>query len=257
MNLACAPDTVADLKRELQVARDELQAFTSTVSHDLRAPLRHINAFAQIIEEDWPDLPAEVAGHLTSIRQSAQLLTRQLDGLTSLSRLAQQPLHRALLDASALVADAAATLSQDQLPRQIDWQIASELPQVWADAAMMQQVLGCVLDNAAKFTRCRNPALIQVGGECLPDGGAVLTIADNGVGFKSEQADQLFKVFARLHPVHEFDGLGLGLVLSRKLMARMGASIAITAEPGRGCTVQLRFLAPPTTLENPRSSTQW
>lgn len=245
MNSIPASDAVANLQRELQAARDELQAFTYTVSHDLRAPLRHINAFAQIIEEDWPDLPEEVAGHLSTIRQSAQLLTRQLDGLTALSRLAQLPLSMAVLDVSAVVADRVAMLSQGLGSRHIDWQLAPDLPQVWADEAMLQLVLGHVLDNAAKFTRSRDPARIQVGGERLSDGSGVLTIADNGVGFKPEQASQLFKVFARLHSVREFDGLGLGLVMSHKLMARMGGEIQITAEPDRGCTVQLRLMAPP------------
>ncbi|MBP8286924.1 MAG: hypothetical protein KAX57_08800, partial [Rhodoferax sp.] len=125
-------DSVADLQRALQAARDELQAFTYTVSHDLRAPLRHINAFAQIIEEDWLTMPPEVAGHLATIRQSAQLLTRQLDGLTALSRLAQAPLHMALLNASALVADGVTALSQGHGSRQIDWQLAPGLPEIWA-----------------------------------------------------------------------------------------------------------------------------
>ncbi|MBP9736881.1 MAG: two-component sensor histidine kinase [Rhodoferax sp.] len=247
-------DSVADLQRALQAARDELQAFTYTVSHDLRAPLRHINAFAQIIEEDWLTMPPEVAGHLATIRQSAQLLTRQLDGLTALSRLAQAPLHMALLNASALVADGVTALSQGHGSRQIDWQLAPGLPEIWADEAMLQQVLGHVLDNAAKFTRPRNPARIQIGGDRLPAGGAVLTIADNGVGFKPGQADQLFKVFARLHPAREFDGLGLGLVMSHKLMARMGGGIQITAEPDRGCTVRLRLMAPPMGAQHSESS---
>ena len=239
------PDKLADLQRELQAARDELQAFTYTVSHDLRAPLRHINAFAKIIEEDWPTLPSEVAGHLITIRQSAQLLSRQLDGLTALSRLVQLPLQLALVDVAASVADAVTSLKPTAVPRPIDWQIAPELPRLWADAAMLRQVLGCVLDNAVKFTRAKDPALIHVSGEGLRDGGGILTIADHGVGFKPEQASQLFKVFARLHPVREFDGLGLGLVTSRKLMARMGGDIEITAEPEHGCKVTLRFQAPP------------
>ena len=238
-------DSVADLQRELQAARDELQAFTYTVSHDLRAPLRHINAFAQIIEEDWPTMPPEVAGHLATIRQSAQLLTRQLDGLTALSRLGQQPVQLTRLDVAPTLAKAVASFTPDPLPRQIEWQIAPGLPPLWADEGMLQQVLGCVLDNARKFTHTRNPALIHVRGERLPDGSGVLTIADNGVGFKPEQASQLFKVFARLHPAREFDGLGLGLVMCRKLMARMGGNVQITAEPDRGCTVQLRFSTPP------------
>ena len=245
MSPTAGRDMVPELQRELQTARDELDAFTYAVSHDLRAPLRHIQAFAQIIGEDWPAMPTEVAGHLATIGQSAQLLTRQLDGLTALSRLAQLPLQLALVDVAVSVSDAVASLWPAAVPRPIDWQIAPELPQLWADAVMLQQVLGCVLDNAVKFTRHRSPALVQVSGEWLPDGGGMLTIADNGVGFKPEQASQLFRVFSRLHPVREFDGLGLGLVRCRKLMARMGGRIEITAEPERGCKVTLRFSAPP------------
>jgi two-component system OmpR family sensor kinase len=245
MNPTADPDPIAVLQRELQLARDELQAFTYTVSHDLRAPLRHIQAFTQIIEEDWPAMPAEVTGHLVTIRQSAQLLTRQLDGLTALSRLAQLPLRLALVDVAASVADAVASLTSAAEPRHIDWQIAPQLPPLWADAVMLRQVLGCVLDNAVKFTRPGSRAMIQIGGDRLPDGAGILTIADKGVGFKPAQASQLFKVFARLHPAREFDGLGLGLVTCRKLMARMGGGIEITAEPERGCTVTLRFSAAP------------
>lgn len=238
-------DAVEELQQQLQAARDELQAFTYAVSHDLRAPLRHINAFAQIIEEDWPDLPAEVAGHLATIRQSAQLLTRQLDGLTALSRVAQQPLEIKPVNVAAVLADAIAARAQEVRLPPVDWQIAESLPLLWADAAMLRQVLDRVLDNAIKFTHTRNRALIRVDGEQQPDGSASLAIADNGVGFPPEQGSQLFKPFARLHSAREFEGLGLGLVMSRKRMARMGARMDITAEPDRGCTVRLVFPAPP------------
>ena len=234
-----------DLHHQLEACRTELQEFTYTVSHDLRAPLRHINAFAQIIEEDWPDMPTEMAGHLATIRQSAQLLTQQLDGLTALSRLAQQPLHLAPVCTYTLVRHAVATASQAAPARQIDWQITPALAQPWADTAMLQQVLAQLLDNAVKFTRTRQLAQIAVLGTAAPDGQVTLTVSDNGVGFKPEQASQLFKVFARLHPARDFAGLGLGLVTCRKLMARMGGQIEISAQPDGGCSVQLHFPAWP------------
>ena len=230
---------LTQLQRQLDDCRTELQEFTYTVSHDLRAPLRHINAFAQIIEEDWPDMPLEMAGHLATIRQSAQLLTQQLDGLTALSRLGQQLPQLAVVNTSALVQGVVDDLARQLPQRRIVWQLAPDLPQVWADAAMLQQVLTLLLDNTCKFTRPRAVAQISVRGALLADGSGTLTIADNGVGFQPGQASQLFKVFARLHPAREFDGLGLGLVTCRKLLERMGGGISISGAPDAGCEISL------------------
>lgn len=234
---------IAELTRQRDAAHAELQAFTYTVSHDLRAPLRHINAFAQIIEEDWPAMPPEVAGHLATIRQSAQLLTQQLDGLTALSRLAQQPVNLEPVALAALVRSGVEALTQANPQRALAWQVAADLPTVQADASLLRQVLALLLDNACKFTRPRHPAQISLSWAALPDGhSGCLRVQDNGVGFNPQQADQLFKVFARLHPTREFEGLGLGLVMCRKLLERMGGHISITAEPGAGCCVTLGLL---------------
>ncbi|MBK9439878.1 MAG: two-component sensor histidine kinase [Comamonadaceae bacterium] len=230
---------VAELRQQLEAARTELQEFTYTVSHDLRAPLRHINAFAQIIEEDLPDMPPDIAGHLATIRQSAQLLTNQLDGLTALSRLGQQVVQVEPVDADAVVHSVIETLYQQVLPRQLQWQVAADIPPVLADAGLLGQVLTQLLDNACKFTRGREPATINVSWVALPEGRCGLSVQDNGVGFRPEQAGQLFKVFARLHPAREFDGLGLGLVFCRKMMLRMGGSISIEAAEDAGCCVRL------------------
>jgi two-component system OmpR family sensor kinase len=230
---------VAELRQQLEAASTELQEFTYTVSHDLRAPLRHINAFAQIIEEDLPGMPADIAGHLATIRQSAQLLTQQLDGLTALSRLGQQAIHLESVATAGVVHSVIDALRQQLLPRQIQWQLADDVPPVLADAGLLRQVLTQLLDNACKFTRGCDPATIIVSWAPLPDGCCGLSVQDNGVGFKPEQASQLFKVFARLHPSREFDGLGLGLVLCRKMLLRMGGSVSIEAVEGAGCCVRL------------------
>ena len=228
---------LARLQCELDAVRQELQEFTYAVSHDLRAPLRHIKAFAQIIQEDLPDLPADLAGHLATIGQSAQLLTLQLDGLTALSRLALQPVKLVPVDTRLLLLSVVDELTQLCAPRVLQWQMAAEWPTLQADTGLLRQVLAQVLDNACKFTRSRNPALISLSWTPSTHGRCSLNVQDNGVGFQSEQAGQLFKVFARLHPAREFDGLGLGLVSCRRMLARINGDIGISAAPGAGCLV--------------------
>jgi len=233
------------LQQQLAACRTELQEFTYTVSHDLRAPLRHINAFAQIIEEDWPAMPPEMAGHLATIRQSAQLLTRQLDGLTTLSRLGLQPLQLRPVATATVVQEVVDDLVRQWPQRDMIWQLAPDLPAVWADAGMLRLVLALLLDNACKFTRHRSPAQISVGWTALASGQCCISVQDNGVGFNPAQAGQLFKVFARLHPQRDFEGLGLGLVQCRKLLQRMGGRISIAAAPNAGCEVTFTLPAAP------------
>ncbi len=230
---------VERLHQALAQERAEFQEFVYAVSHDLRAPLRHINAFAKIIEEDWPDKPVEVERHLTTIRQSAQLLAQQLDGLATLSRLGQQHMQLQAVDVSTLIQSLAAELSQRHATRQVQWQLAQDVPQLQADSELLRQLFLNLLDNAMKFTRDRHPAHIALSWSLAPDepGWCQLKLRDNGIGFAPAQAAQLFKVFAKLHPVREFEGLGLGLVASRKLVQRLGGRIEITAQPDLGCQV--------------------
>lgn len=238
---------LAQLQRQLDASRTELQEFTYVVSHDLRAPLRHIHAYAQIIAEDWPELPEELASHLGTIRQSAQLLTRQLDGLVQLSRLGSQVLDLQPVSVGALareVADELAALHPDQ---DVLWQLADDVPPVWGDASLLRQVLQQLLGNALKFSRGQNPVHISLSwqfepassAEAAAPAGIRLTLCDNGVGFRPEQAQALFKVFGRLHPACEFDGLGLGLLLCRRILERLGGAIQITATPDQGCEVTM------------------
>jgi len=235
---------LAQLQCQLDAARAELQDFTYTVSHDLRAPLRHINAFAQVIAEDWPGMPAEVAGHLATIQQSAQLLSSQLEGLTMLSRLGLQPLTLQSVDVGALAQAVAEEVATKYPQQPVQWQLASDVPPVLADAALLRQVLGHVLDNAVKFSRGRALAQVGLTWQALEGGRCQITIRDHGIGFAPEQAQALFKVFAKLHPAREFPGLGLGLVASRKLMERLGGTIRMEGVAGQGCCVMVELPLP-------------
>ena len=247
--------TLQELQRQLDAARAELQDFTYAVSHDLRAPLRHINAYAQIIQEDWPDMPAEVAEYLGTIRQSAQMLTQQLDGLTQLARLGSQPLNLQPADVGALAQEVADELTAQHPQQGIQWQLAADVPPVLADAALLRQVLVQLLGNALKFSRGRQPAQIALrwrlappaasepgpaescDAAASPEAMCQITISDNGVGFPPEQAKALFKVFGKLHPAREFEGLGLGLLSCRKMIERLGGSIALEGATDAGCCV--------------------
>ena len=259
--ISLAEASMAQLQRELDAARAELQDFTATVSHDLHAPLRHITSFAQVIAEDWPDMPADVAGHLGTIRESAQLLSRQLDGLTQLSRLGTRALDIQPVNVSALAQTVIDELGQPVGP-DVHWKVAADVPPVLADADLLRQVLTHLLDNALKFSRGRAARQISLewrdtagGPSDAPSGEAGLehgpnspdgptccfSIRDNGVGFRPEQAQRLFKVFAKLHPAREFEGLGVGLVTCRKIIERLGGSIRIQGEADAGCQVMIRL----------------
>lgn len=181
--LQASPDEqLARLQAELAAARTELQEFTYTVSHDLRAPLRHITSFVQVIQEDWPDMPADVADHLTTIEHSAQLLARQLDGLTQLSRLGLQPLRLQSVDVGGLAHEVVEELTQRLSLPPGQWQMAQDVPPVRADAGLLRQVLMQVLDNAFKFSRQQTPAQVSLTWQSVPvdpsEGGATVSAGD-------------------------------------------------------------------------------
>ncbi len=230
---------IQQLQHELAQAKAELQDFTYSVSHDLRAPLRHIQAYVGVIEEDFTDLPAELTRHLGTIAASAQLLTHQLDALTQLARVGQQPLHLGVVAWAPLLADVLAKLHSDPVvgphAQAVQWRVDPDLPIVLADAALLRQVLRQVLHNALKATRQVLAPQVHISS---PAGGQ-LCVQDNGMGFTPSQADLLFKVFGKAHPAQVFEGLGVGLVLSRKQLARLQGRIDLNAQAGVGCTVTL------------------
>jgi len=233
--------TVAELQAQLAALRAEMQDFTYTVSHDLRAPLRHIVSFAQLIQDEGgAQLGPELRGFLGTLNQSAKHLGSMLDALLELSRAGTAPLHIAPVPLQALVQEVVNELNAQHPQRQLEWRIDSGMPVVHADASLLRQVLWQVMGNAVKFASTQAQATIRVEVQPAAESGQVtLQIQDNGVGFNPVLATKLFQPFQRLHNAKPFDGLGMGLALARKLLHRQGGSVQADAQEGAGCTVRV------------------
>ena len=228
------------LQRELTQARAELEDFTYSVSHDLRASLRHVNAFVQIIKEDLGELgQPTLMSHLGTVSQAAQQMGRQIDGLMALSRLTRVDVQSGTVDVGVLVRDVIAALAPLPAGRAVAWQIAPDLPMLRCDAALLQQVLSHLLSNALKFTAPRPVAEIQVTWQAHASGLCALTVTDNGVGFNPQYAPKLFHAFARLHSPREFEGMGMGLALTRKIVERHGGMVWASGAVNAGCSISL------------------
>lgn len=224
------------LRRELDQARAALEEFTSSVSHDLRASLRHVNAYVQVIQEDLGDqAPADMASHLNTVTQAARRMGRQIDALMELSRLTQVELQLSTVETGPLVGAVCAELDPICSGRVIDWQLAPDFPALKGDAPLLRQVLMHLLSNAVKFTAPRPVAEVKVTWQTRDDGLCALTVTDNGVGFNPHYQDKLFHAFQRLHGAKEFEGLGMGLALTRKIVERHGGAVWASGAPNAGC----------------------
>ncbi len=238
---------IVQLESELAHVRSEMQAFAATVSHDLRAPLRHIASFSQLLQDEAAEQlqgePAEFLGH---IQAAAQQLGGMLDALLALSRVGTSPLHFApvaLHDVLVPLVRERQAAQHGQTPRPAtQWHIDCSDLVVLADAALLKAALAQVLDNALKFSRGRVDAAITVRAELNSAAtGVNCTVHDNGIGFQPEQAGKLFKPFIRLHPSSQFEGQGMGLALVAKAVQRMGGAVRIAASLDAGCTVTLQL----------------
>ena len=226
-------------------AQDE---WVHAVSHDLRAPLRHITSYGPLVRELLeeaqglePDARQEALAFLGTMDQSARRMGRMLDGLLALARIARAPLRLEAVDLAALLEQARAPLAAGLQGRSVQWQVAPALPTVQGDAALLRALLDALLSNALKFTQGRAPAFIAVGAERAADGACTLWVQDNGVGFNPAQANGLFGIFQRLHRESEFEGVGTGLALVRAVARRHGGQVQATAVPGEGCTVRVSW----------------
>jgi PAS domain S-box-containing protein len=212
---------VQTANEKLREANQELEAFSYSVSHDLRAPLRHIAGFVDLLAKQSSALDERGRRYLNVIAGSARQMGTLIDDLLVFSRMGRTELRHNKVALDTLVTEAVSASRVDGKDRNINWEIAP-LPDVEADAAMLRQVWLNLIGNAVKYTRVRNPAKIEVG--CLADqnGEFVFFVRDNGVGFDMKYVDKLFGVFQRLHRADEFEGTGIGLANVRRIVARHG-----------------------------------
>ncbi|MBL8505527.1 MAG: GHKL domain-containing protein, partial [Methylobacillus glycogenes] len=213
----------------------ELEAFSYSVSHDLRAPMRHIVGFADLLLEYQGDVLNERSQRfIHNIKDSARFSSRLVDGLLSFSQMGRAALHIADVDMNELVRSSLAKLLEDQQGREVECDVA-ELPVIQADGNFLQLALFNLLSNALKYTRTRSPAKISISVEAQDDNW-IFHIADNGVGFPMEFVHKLFGVFQRLHRMEEFEGTGIGLANVKRIIERHGGSVWAEGSPDQGAT---------------------
>jgi PAS domain S-box-containing protein len=218
---------------ELTRANKELEAFTYSVSHDLRAPLRHIDAFARIIEEEMPPgTNPQIEQYVGRIRHGIETMGQLVDDLLNLSRVGRAEMVWQKADLKFLVNEALADLQGEMAGRDIECRVGP-LPEVECDPGLMKQVFVNLLSNAIKYTRPRSKAIIEVGCVVI-EGESVIMVRDNGVGFNMKFIGKLFGVFERLHRADEFEGTGIGLAVVRRIIQRHGGRIWAEAKPDQG-----------------------
>ena len=211
--------------KELAVVNQELEAFSYSVSHDLRAPLRHIHGYVEMLQRATAgQLPENAARYLKTIADASEEMGQLIDDLLAFSRVGRAEISSSPVDLDEQVASAIRGLEMAITGRHVIWQIAS-LPRVMGDAALLKQVLVNLIGNALKYSRTRDPATIEIG--CAGDeaGRVILFVRDNGVGFDMQYAHKLFGVFQRLHRAEEFEGTGIGLATVRRIIARHGGRV--------------------------------
>lgn len=221
--------------QSLEAANKELEGFSYSVAHDLRAPLRHVNGFSRILLEDHgAEMKQEARQLLERVCDGAQHMGTLIDELLNFSRLGRRELQRQITGLNSLVEEARTGLRTEGDGRAIEWRVA-RLPYVDCDPALMKQVFANLLSNALKYTRPREEAVIEVG-QLARNGETAIFVRDNGVGFEMKYAGKLFGVFQRLHRPEDFEGTGVGLALVQKIIQKHGGRIWVEAALDRGAT---------------------
>jgi PAS domain S-box-containing protein len=222
--------------QQLESANKELEAFSYSVSHDLRAPLRHINGFVEILRSTADEkLDPESRGFLETIAESARQMGKLIDDLLAFSRMGRAELRLIPVKLDSVLSEALRELRQETAGREVRWNVVGPLPEVPGDPAMLRQVFINLISNALKYTRTRPTAEIEVTASITPE-EHIIAVRDNGVGFDNAYAHKLFGVFQRLHPAHEFEGTGIGLAIVRRVIARHGGRAWATGVVNEGAT---------------------
>jgi light-regulated signal transduction histidine kinase (bacteriophytochrome) len=221
---------IEELATRLSQANEELETFSYSVSHDLRAPLRSIDGFSRELLIDYEEKLDEQGKHyLKRVRQAARRMAELIDGMLDLSRLSRKAMRRTSVDVSGIVRDIAAEVEERFDGRRIEWKIEPDL-RANADSHLIRVVFENLINNAVKFTAPRSGATIEIGRE-----GDALFVRDNGVGFDPEYAQKLFAPFQRMHG-NEFEGTGIGLAIVQRLIHRHDGRVWAESAPDRGAT---------------------
>jgi PAS domain S-box-containing protein len=227
--------TLQERNNQLQAAVTELDAFSYSVSHDLRAPLRAINGFSQILLTQYGQiLPDEPREYLQLVRDNAVQMGHLVDDLLTFSHLGRQSLSKQSVPTASIIEQVLRDMQQQDPGRSVSVSVG-ETPDLWGDATLLKQVFANLIGNAFKYTRMRPEAAIEIGTRQI---GAELAffVRDNGAGFDMQYVDKLFGVFQRLHRAEDFEGTGVGLAIVQRIIQRHGGRVWAEAAVDRGAT---------------------
>lgn len=229
-------ERIVERTAQLEAANHELEAFSYSVSHDLRAPLRHIGGFSRILVHDFgPGMAVEARDHLQRIDDAVIRMGLLVDGLLSLAKLGRQSLQLRCTELNGIVDQVIGVLQPECEGRRVEWRIA-QLPALPCDPILVGQVFQNLLGNALKYSRGRSQAVIEVDSILRPGEPVVIFVRDNGAGFNMQYAEKLFGVFQRMHTESEFEGTGVGLATVHRIIQKHGGRVWAEAETGRGAT---------------------
>jgi len=224
---------VATLSAELRAVSEELEAFSYSVSHDLRAPVRHIDGFLRLLEEELGAPSPKAAHYMATVSGAARRMGALIDDLLAYSRTARLPLELRRTDLAALVRELVERFELKVGGPRVQWTIG-ELPWVAADRVQLGIALQHLLSNARKFSRTQAQPRVEVRARAGGEGRVEVSVLDNGVGFDPSHAGRLFGVFQRLHGDDAFEGNGIGLAIARRILHRHGHRIWAEGAPGKG-----------------------
>ncbi|HEX4136989.1 MAG TPA: ATP-binding protein [Bryobacteraceae bacterium] len=243
---------VAQRTSQLEAVNRELESFTYSVAHDLRAPLRHIQGFADALTEEGSErLDTAAKGYLNSIIDSTRRMDQLINDLLGLAQVGRRELRILPVQLKPLVEDVVRDLALETQGRSIEWRVG-DLPTVDCDPGLAKQVFYNLLSNAAKYSRPRDPAVIEAG-QTILNGERILFVRDNGVGFNMKYAHKLFGVFERLHRREDFEGTGVGLATVQRIIHKHGGRIWAEAAIDQGATFFFTLTAPISTSARPEA----
>lgn len=229
----------------LEASNKELEAFSYSVSHDLRAPLRHINGYVDLLNQKYNShLPEKALHYLDTISDASKRMGTLIDELLQYSRTGRMELKKTEVDQNTLLEEVISELLIEVGERKINWKI-EKLPKVYGDAALLKLVWTNLLGNAIKYTR--NETLVNIFIEVKEQGESfVFSVKDNGVGFDMKYSQKLFGIFQRLHPQSQFEGTGIGLANVKRIVKKHSGKVWAEAEPGKGATFYFTLPKPDT-----------